>query len=59
MLQVSVGRLLYPKYEIFTTRPLFKDKQAFEKLVRWVWLFAFNKEGTTKNLNEVMQCNVM
>lgn len=31
MLQVNVGKLVYPDYEIATTQPLFKDVDAFER----------------------------
>lgn len=30
MLQVNIGKLAYPEYDIVTTRPLFKDKEAFD-----------------------------
>jgi hypothetical protein len=31
MLQVNVGKLVYPDYQIITTQPLFKDIEAFER----------------------------
>jgi len=31
MLQVMIGRVVYPSYEIFTTRLLFPDRRSFSR----------------------------